>query len=580
MKQFFRTFIHLAAAIAVVATISSCTKETMDSSALFRNPGVKRTINSSAAFPQTSDKAYLDNLAVKWDNNDRININGTTLAAAGVYDNGKRATFYGTVNANEGTYDEYWAVYPATLAGNYANNSIPSEFGFGNTPTFTYTLPTIQYDTVNSNRNSLQNRTYMAGYTSVARGSSSVSFKMCNLGAVMIITLQAASGVSNLKVSQLVFSSTTYDLSGKFTFGADSTITVQNGVKCLTVVLSDGTNPYIDITTAKNVYVFLPPMASGHDLTMKIYSTDGSYTTRSIGDMPLIERNKLYTNTVDDISTFNVSECFSVSSNTRVYFSPGNLQWSATGGGSTPTTHVTADGTADGTWRFAEHQWDTIGAGNANISSSCTGWIDLFGWGTSGYNNNNPYITGEALSYYSNPNNDIALTKYDWGVYNAILNPNKNTIYNPGTWRTLTKDEWVYLINNRSTTSGIHYAKAEVNGIKGLIIVPDGWNASVYALTNTDISSAASSFEDNVLTIEQWIVLENAGCTFLPITGYRSNTNYNSGNFGDYWSSTFCDNNNETRDAYILYFRGIEVTPNHPTRRWSGRAVRLVRNAN
>ena len=55
----------------------------------------------------------------------------------------------------------------------------------------------------------------------------------------------------------------------------------------------------------------------------------------------------------------------SYSSPQKVIFSPGNLQWSATNGGSTITTHAVAGGsTAYGTWRFAPNQWDTIGAGN------------------------------------------------------------------------------------------------------------------------------------------------------------------------------------------------------------------------
>lgn len=54
----------------------------------------------------------------------------------------------------------------------------------------------------------------------------------------------------------------------------------------------------------------------------------------------------------------------------KVYFSQGNLQYQA----------------STNTWRFAEHQWDYVGEGNNNISPNYNGWIDLFGWGTSGYN--------------------------------------------------------------------------------------------------------------------------------------------------------------------------------------------------
>ena len=161
---------------------------------------------------------------------------------------------------------------------------------------------------------------------------------------------------------------------------------------------------------------------------------------------------------------------FSVSATQKVYFSPGNLQWSATNGGNTATTHAVAgNGTAAGTWRFAPNQWDTIGANNSNVSSTYTGWIDLFGWGTSGYNNKYPYMTSTTDIDYGNGNNNILGTNYDWGVYNAIYNPKTQTTDAPGTWRTLTKDQWVYLLNTRPTASSIRYAKATVCGIIRII---------------------------------------------------------------------------------------------------------------
>ena len=60
---------------------------------------------------------------------------------------------------------------------------------------------------------------------------------------------------------------------------------------------------------------------------------------------------------------------FSVSETEKVRFSKGNLQYQA----------------STNTWRFAENQWDYIGEGNTNASASYEGWIDLFSWGTSGY---------------------------------------------------------------------------------------------------------------------------------------------------------------------------------------------------
>ncbi|MBP5725116.1 MAG: hypothetical protein J6X18_16275, partial [Bacteroidales bacterium] len=116
---------------------------------------------------------------------------------------------------------------------------------------------------------------------------------------------------------------------------------------------------------------------------------------------------------------------FSVSDSTKVYFSQGNLQYQA----------------STGTWRFAEHQYDMIGSDNSNISSSYSGWIDLFGWGTSGWNSGanayQPYSTSTSYSDYypgGSYSNDLtgSYANADWGVYNKISNGGNSA----GMWRT------------------------------------------------------------------------------------------------------------------------------------------------
>ena len=262
----------------------------------------------------------------------------------------------------------------------------------------------------------------------------------------------------------------------------------------------------------------------------------------------------------------------SVSATQKVYFSPGNLQWSGTNSGIIPTTHVVADGgTAAGTWRFAPDQWYITG--NSDISSTCRGWIDLFGWGTSGYNNKYPYMTSRNSSDYGNGENDIAGTNYDWGVYNAIYNPKTNTTDAPGTWRTLTSDEWEYLLNTRTTLSGIRYAKAEVNDWNGLIIVPDNWSSAVYDLDSVNIGNA--TFASNIINATDWNTMEKAGCVFLPTTGYRNGTQVvNITLVGLYWSSTF----DYDRYAYRLLFNSDNLSPSGDYYLENGISVRLVKD--
>ena len=244
----------------------------------------------------------------------------------------------------------------------------------------------------------------------------------------------------------------------------------------------------------------------------------------------------------------------------KVYFSQGNLQYTTTG-----THSVAGGGTAPGTWRFAEHQFELIGAANANASSTYEGWIDLFGWGTSGYNNKYPYMTSTTSSAYGNGLNNISDTDYDWGVYNAISNGGSNS------WRTLTKDEWVYLINTRKDGSGkLLYGEGKVGRCtSGLIILPDDWSCPSGL---TDVVRGASSWS-NVYSYSEWSQMEAAGAVFLPAAGYRSGTSLSGVGYGGYyWSSSYGNSN----CAYFLSFNSGNVNPIRNDGRFGGFSVRLV----
>lgn len=85
-------------------------------------------------------------------------------------------------------------------------------------------------------------------------------------------------------------------------------------------------------------------------------------------------------------------------------------------------------------------------------------------------------------------------------------------------WRTLTRDEWTYLLLQRNTQSGIRYVKAQVNGINGIIILPDNWDSSIYLLYNTDSNS--KNYKDNIILLKTWTnVFESNGAVFLPAAG-------------------------------------------------------------
>ena len=245
---------------------------------------------------------------------------------------------------------------------------------------------------------------------------------------------------------------------------------------------------------------------------------------------------------------------FSVSETKKIYFSQGNLQYKA-------NTNM---------WRFAEHQYDMIGANNKNISSSYSGWIDLFGWGTSGYNSKNPYMTSTNSNDYPTT---IYGTNYDWGIYNKIYNGGNQA----GLWRTITFVEWEYLIYERSNAS-IRYGVATVNNVNGLVLLPDDWiQPSDLIFTSCGSSDYnARDYKMNNYTLSDWEKMETNGAVFLPAAGIRgSNGNIVYGSEGYYWSSTI----QATGYSYDLFFNshGVFLRGGDYHRPY-GQSVRLVRD--
>jgi len=271
---------------------------------------------------------------------------------------------------------------------------------------------------------------------------------------------------------------------------------------------------------------------------------------------------------------------FSVTDSLQVYFSQGNLQFKA----------------SPQTWRFAENQWDYVGdansgtvyeggaqCSNTNIAFDYTGWIDLFGWGTSGYDHgaqcHQPWGTSDRDSWYyayGNPANNLNAQsgKADWG-YNAILNGGNEE--HKG-WRTLTSSEWNWLLNQRQTPSNIRYAKAKLvnipghtDGVAGLVILPDNWDASNYTLNNPNVNS--SNYDSNTITADDWInMLQSHGAVFLPAGGRRHIKEVTIDWYGYYWSS----NQNGESVAYNLHFKNGSLIANNSGQRHFGFMVRLV----
>ena len=229
------------------------------------------------------------------------------------------------------------------------------------------------------------------------------------------------------------------------------------------------------------------------------------------------------------------------SSDDKVYFSQGNLQYNKT------TTE----------WSFMEHQYDIVETYGQNVGVNYANQniVSLFGWGTSGYNHRanvyQPWSTGgENIDYYaygqSNYNLYDGNGQADWG-YNSISNGGGQE----GQWRTLTKDEWVYVFQGRSGASS-KYGHGKVNGQKGMILLPDEWT-----LPSGLSFTAGNSSWANVYTTEQWEQMEQNGAVFLPAAGTRQDILvYSVGNSGNYWSAS-----RGNVGAYGVFFSSSDLNP-------------------
>ena len=241
---------------------------------------------------------------------------------------------------------------------------------------------------------------------------------------------------------------------------------------------------------------------------------------------------------------------FSVSASTKVVFSPGNLQYSPSDGGKLG---------------FAATQYEYLGNAQDGTAPSAAEKVDFFGWGTG----DNPEKISQNDSDYS--------SFTDWGT-NVIGS------YSAGTWRTLSKSEWSYMLSTRSNAKSlrgfatIKDADATTVLSTGVILLPDTWTQpeGLPAFNSSTESTDGNAFERNVYTTTQWAQMARGGAVFLPAGGVRSiKTVTNAGIQGGYWTSTTKDSE---KAYYFSFSDNGTFTVNAAHYMKNGRSVRLVKD--
>lgn len=396
-------------------------------------------------------------------------------------------------------------------------------------------------------------------------------------------------------------------------------------------------------TPTNELFVALPGF-SNEKITLTATVGSDTYTTTSSSGKTLVN-GKYYTL---NIGMNKKVPGFSIDATHQIAFAKGNLQYKH----------------SETKWRIAENQYDFVGTyytyhsfgnvggfddpvignvyeggnkcdntyyddsniRNDHMSTDC--WIDLFGWNTW----NKPLLIDNDNSVFATDQSSFT----DWGA-NVIYD---GDVPRPANyWRTLTEDEWKYILCGRDNaehlcgTASITVPTPEGDvDAKGLVLLPDDFekpdgitfhyisdptsqypmNPISYGYTGAYewpnyifdlepktmeafmplITSALNDdkymFNQNRYTVAQWEELEAAGAVFLPAAGVRwpypimhyqgdiqGVRQFDVNFIGMYWTSSY----HQSEDAnYLLmtYESGHVGFGSQPF--GTGQSVRLVRD--
>lgn len=507
-------------------------------------------------------KLSIDGNYSDWASGDRVRINGT-VAAVAIADG--EASVAGSYEA------PFYGIYPgdASPAGIYSSNDGDR---------YSVTLPSQYTYTQSGGKQNLQSP--MAGY---AASGNYILFR--HLTAAIAVQITNYYGFDVL-VDSVVVISNSYKLCGDLTFTLDGdTLAVPAESKAGgdTVTMLGGGLRIASGNTA-TLQVPVLPQGEGNLFTVKVgvhkyNNADVSRVFESVqpNSHPL-GRNQI------GYVPMTVGYPFTVGTGKRVIIAQGNLQYQA----------------STGTWQFAANQYDYIGNAAGNTTAEAkratqSEWIDLFGWGTSGWDNGNiyfkPYDTktagGAPANGYGYGPTDGSRYVYsltgdyanaDWGVYDSIANGGNVA----GRWRTPQSLEFGQIFKNRSASTlnnvaNARYAKATVNGVNGVVVFPDVYEHPAGVALPTSINATGSGgWDGNVYSASEWAKMEAAGCVFMPITARINNGAIVATASGCYWSSTV--GSTQGQAFYVMFSSANFYYNSTSCYRNYGQAVRLVQD--
>ena len=536
--------------------------------------GFRATVESH----EGDSKTHLDGVAVKWDSNDEILVQSSTcpagkrFALVQIEEGGGEAGFNPAETLPEGFYSpNYTAGYPA------------GDFTFGES-IINIELPSTQTYVENSFGNGANPMIAVCGDKKMLAFKNICGLLKLQLYSETACQVRSITLISH-KENELLCGTGTVEWNG-----GEPTLSLASGDGSLTLDCgAEGLAMSTDEANPSVFYFVVPAGALSEGFTVKVTDMNGTYWIKAAyaSEYNTIVRSKIKPMPMQKVACTHpegtLPGLFSVESGKQVRFSQGNLQYKAN-----PET-----------WRFAERQYDYVGnatlgnvyengvkCDNALRSSSYDGWIDLFGWGTSGY----PHGATAYLPW-SNDQDDTHYYAYgdsqkslsdgtgmaDWGKANTISNGHGSD------WHTPARSEFDYLLNTRTDAKEL-FGLGKVCGVPGLIILPDGWvwskiQLSASAPTWIPRSSYGDEqewdFSINNYSYSDWAKMEAMGALFLPAAGNMAGNVTNVATDGYYWLSTSVDNADFTTNLYFGA-REVKETKTGLNNRSRGFTVRLV----
>ncbi|MCQ2151394.1 MAG: InlB B-repeat-containing protein [Bacteroidales bacterium] len=366
-------------------------------------------------------------------------------------------------------------------------------------------------------------------------GAETVSFS--SLGAMLQIVFNSTT--PDITVTSVTIKDATKPLSGKFIVDENGQAIIDKDAENVGITLDLGTGVKMG-KSSKYFYISIPAGEYEGDVITLTFtdSNSGAECVLKSSTLPNVARNTVGRITLSGsfkgkVPVGALPGKFTVNmEGKQVYFSKGNLQ---------ATYHSS---TGSYSWSFATNQYDFVGdaPGNTTLGEGQTDGavVSLFGWSTPA----TYFGIATSNNRYEYPGDFI-----DWGTVYC----NSSDISPDDTWRTLSKNEWDYLLEHNK------HGWATVNGIAGLVIAPDG-------------------FEGSINEIYDPYHLSEFKLVFLPAESSRESLKVVAGvgSFGHYYSGTKVTG----YSAFSLYFYNGYSKCNNFENRHFGCSVRLVTDVN